>query len=647
MAAKPKTKLKKKKEKWMPKGIYIYLFLFSLSVLLYANTIGHDYTLDDAILISENTFTKQGWKGIRDIFSHDTFFGFFNQEGKDKLVSGGRYRPLTHAMFAIEYSLFGEVSTWGHLLNIFWYGFLCCSIYFVLLSLFRNKKDPAFNVLFAVFLTSLLFVVHPVHSEVVANIKGRDEICALLASIWSLYFMLIGWKQKRLLWSGIGIILLLAGILSKENAISFVLIIPLASFMFKKSRIGFFPWIILPVLLTTGIYLIARFSVLGWGLPNESSMELMNNPFLIWEGNAYRSMDFLEKWPLIISGLGRGLKLLFFPHPLTHDYYPRQFPVVSLFHWKVLISITFIGLLLFIGFRLRKKQPLISFSILYYFVTIFLTTNILFPIGTHFSERFLFMPSLGFCLVIGFLTSSLLKWKHKILPIGILTAIVLVFSIKTLSRNLVWKDNFTLFTTDVRTSFNSAKAQNAAGGALITRAQTQTDSTEKTKMILKSIDHLDQAISIHPTYKNAFLLRGNAYFYLKEYEKAIQNYDQALIVAPGYQEAKFNRAISYRDFGRYYGEKFGDLTKAIQYLELALQELSDDFEANRLMAIAYGNKGNTDQAIHFFEKALSINQQDAWTFYNLGVAYLNMGDTIRGNDNLRKAKEINPEIRIR
>ena len=66
-----------------------------LSFLLYGNTLNHEYTQDDAIVIYDNMFTEQGIEGIPGILKYDTFYGFFKEAGKAKLVSGGRYRPFT------------------------------------------------------------------------------------------------------------------------------------------------------------------------------------------------------------------------------------------------------------------------------------------------------------------------------------------------------------------------------------------------------------------------------------------------------------------------------------------------------------------------------------------------------------------------
>ncbi|MCE2823582.1 MAG: hypothetical protein LW693_14320 [Saprospiraceae bacterium] len=71
------------------------LLIFIFATLLYANTLTHGFVLDDAIVITDNMYTQQGVKGIGGILSKDTFFGFFKVEGKEALVSGGRYRPMT------------------------------------------------------------------------------------------------------------------------------------------------------------------------------------------------------------------------------------------------------------------------------------------------------------------------------------------------------------------------------------------------------------------------------------------------------------------------------------------------------------------------------------------------------------------------
>ena len=116
-----------------------------LAILLYANTLGHDYTQDDAIVIYDNMYTTQGLAGIPGLLKYDTFRGFFKTEGKSKLVSGGRYRPLTPIMFAIEYEIFGKNPFWGHLINILIYGVLGMLIFFFLSRLLAPSLGSEFG----------------------------------------------------------------------------------------------------------------------------------------------------------------------------------------------------------------------------------------------------------------------------------------------------------------------------------------------------------------------------------------------------------------------------------------------------------------------------------------------------------------------
>jgi len=222
--------------------------------------------------------------------------------------------------------------------------------------------------------------------------------------------------------------------------------------------------------------------------------------------------------------------------------------------------------------------------------------------------------------------------------------ISVLFSVRTLLRNPVWKNNYSLFTTDIQHSPNSAKLRNAVGGELITESVQAEDLTEpqRTKMRQEAVGHLLEAIKIHPNYKNSYLLLGNAYNYLKSYDQSIQNYQKALSIDENYSEANTNLLITYRDAGRYFGEEQGDLNKALQYLELAYAGNQNDYETLRLLGVAYGIKGETSKAIDFFSRALKLNPEDAGAYLNLSTAYFRMGDTEQGNYYQQKALEIDP-----
>lgn len=608
--------------------------IFAFAFLLYANTLNHEYTQDDAIVIYDNMFTQQGLSGIAGILQNDTFFGFFKVEGKDQLVAGGRYRPLSLVLFAIEYELFGSNPFIGHLGNIVWYGLLGIVLYLLLLKLFKRVEATQ---LFALIAT-LLFLAHPLHTEVVANIKGRDEILALLGSLAALLFSLKAFENaKSLKWQLLSGLIFFLGLLSKENTITFLAVVPLTYYFFTKARWKTIAIQSVPFLIAALLFLLIRGQILGGNFGGSLSMELMNNPFLKIEDGGWVALSFSEQMATITYTLGKYLQLLIFPHPLTHDYYPRHIDIMSWSDWSVLLSLLIyisLGILALVGIA---KRTIWSYAILYFLITLSIVSNIVFPIGTNMSERFMFMPSVGFCILLTYL---LFQFKNRIgiKGIGLIAiSILLLSSAKTIHRNLAWKNNFTLFTTDIEVSQNSAKLRNAVGGELMASAIKLKDAPSRNAQLQEAIGHLKEAIRIHPTYKNAFLLLGNAHNYLQQYDLSIQYYEQALRLDPSYTDAINNQALTYRDAGLFYGQQQGDLAKAIEYLNKAISILPNDYETVFGLGVAHGLNGNISQAIELFTKSTQIQPNSAAAWRNLGNAYMNAGDVEKGNEILRKA----------
>ncbi|NRB61653.1 MAG: tetratricopeptide repeat protein, partial [Saprospiraceae bacterium] len=490
-----------------------------LGALLYVNTIGHQYAQDDAIVITENVLTQQGLEGLSGIFSNDTFFGFFQDKSKARLVTGGRYRPLSVATFALETAIWGQNPSLSHALNAMLYGFLCALI---LLTLRLSIRDwPAWEKALIPFVVTLLFTTHPVHTEAVANIKGRDEILALLGAIGAWYMALKAIDRSSWMLHLLGACLLFLGMLSKENAFTFIGIIPMMWYVFRKKSIQEVWLPALPYLGSGILFLLLRSAILPEAT-GEPSMELMNNPFLVLENGQYELMTFSEKLPTIVYTWGRYLQLLFAPIVLTHDYYPKHIALQSWSDPAVLISMLIYIAGIWVAFRGVLKRAPIAFGIAFFLVALLPVSNLLFPIGTNMAERLLFMPSLGWAIAVGWLLVRLvqrfagqfpkvkdLRWISTVLIALILISIL--FSIRTINRNEAWKNNYTLFTQDVRVSDQSAKLQNAVGGELLARSQQIDDPTEQKILQEKAVGHLERAIAIHPYYKNAYLLLGNAF----------------------------------------------------------------------------------------------------------------------------------------
>lgn len=613
------------------------IIIFALSFLLYANTLSHDYCQDDAIVITDNMFTTEGVAGIKGILSYDTFYGFFKDAGKAQLVAGGRYRPFTLVMFAFEYQLFGKNPFIGHFINVILFGLTCVLLYFLLLKLLAKQQATGdsqqsfVNPTLVAFIAALLFAAHPIHTEAVANIKGRDEIMTLLGSLAAVWFSLKAFENGGFKNQILAFVLFFIALLSKENAITFVVITPMIYWFFVKTSFSTAIKQTIPFVVASVLFILLRGAVIGNQFGGEQN-ELMNNPFLKLIGNDYVPFSFAEKFATITYTLGKYIQLLILPHPLTHDYYPRHIGIMSFGDWQVLLSVAvYIGLLVLI-LRGWKNRSLISFGIAFFLITLSIVSNIVFPVGTNMAERFMFMPSVGFCLILAVLLAKInakaTETRVNNQGLGMILVIVALFSLKTFTRNPAWKDDYTIFTTDIETSPNSAKLQTSVGGSTIDRYKNSTNEIEKKTKITEAIGHLQKALEIHPTFKNPYLLMGNGYYYLQDFDKAIVEYRKALQLDPNFKDAKINLALTYREGGKIVGQQQKNLPKAIEMLSKAVEVDPTDVSAMSYLGTAYGMSNQPQNLIDVLTKALAIrfDKQDA---INISVAYRQLGNVAK------------------
>lgn len=647
------------------KSSKVFLLFTICGFLLYGNTLSHDFALDDAIVIQDNQFTKQGLQGIWDQLTNDQFTGFYGV--KKELVSGGRYRPLSMVMFNIEYALVGDSPWIYHLLNVIFYilsGFL---LFLVLKKLFSDSfQSPWISM---ALLASLLWFFHPIHTEVVANIKGRDEIMAFLLELISLFALLkyIDNKDKQwLLWMSIAYFMAL---LAKESAITWLAIFPLSIYFFRKES---FKQAILPSSLFLAValaWLFIRYQVVGSGIENVAD-NLMNDPFL--------EASISDKYATIIYTLGKYLQLLCFPHPLTYDYYPKHIPILS---WRdpfVLLSLISYVLLVWFAVQGFIKRKLYGFTILFFLVTLSIASNLFFPIGAFMNERFVYTSSLGFSLMAAqFFLFALPKFsggwhKHQNGIKGLLAMVFMLYSIKTIDRNRVWENNLTLSLNDANISVNGAKSNVMAGGLLSEEAAKISNPQERKKMLKEAEFYLQRALNVYPNYIDALILMGNLQWELKNdlaaalpyYQRILninnqhqQTWENIFMVLESDQDvdqriAAYQRLLSYNHrqaniylyLGRAYGREKGQLQNSIQLMEKGLEFNPNHFELLSNLGTAYGLQKNYAKAIEIMERARSIRPNVAKVHSDLGLSYYFSGQMEKAKASFDRAKALDQSL---
>ena len=417
-----------------------YGIIVLLCFVLYGNTIQNDYALDDALVITQNSFTQKGISGIGSIFAYDSFKGsgdaFINS------VSGGRYRPFSIASFAIEYQFFGQNPHISHFFNILFYALSCVLLFILLSKIFAQyTKTHWYNSI--PFIATLLFVAHPIHTEVVANIKSRDEIFSLLFSLACLWAVLEHLESGKILYWILSPLFFIIALLSKEIAVVFIIIIPATLYFFGSQSFKKIASEMIPLLLVFIAFMYLRNSMIAkTNTDIKYVQDIMNYSFA--------DMNMAQKWATIVYCLGLYLKLLFIPHPLTWDYYPYHIQIMEWTNGLVILSLAVYLFMTYLFIKGLKSKSILSYCILVFIVPLGLTANILFPVGAFMCERFVYVSSIGFVTLIAWFFAEYLN-KIKLKPLLLLIPILCLFGFKTISRNKAWKDDDTLIETDVKT----------------------------------------------------------------------------------------------------------------------------------------------------------------------------------------------------
>ena len=272
-----KVSSKKGTQPKLPFRKYFLAFLFLFSCVLYANTLGHQYAFDDSIVITENPYTQAGISGIPKLLTSDFFEGIY---GYQTDLAGGRYRPLSLMSFAVEYQFFGMNPMIGHLFNIVYYGLVLLMLFLVLEQWFGKESIVPF-------LASLIFLVHPLHTEVVANIKSRDEILGFLFLLLSLYYLFRNDGVKNLVLSAL---FYFVSLLAKETGITYVVIFPLVLYVFRNENINSALKKTAPLTVVALVYFMVRTAIVG-SIGGGDSADIMENPFV--------NSPFAEKYATI------------------------------------------------------------------------------------------------------------------------------------------------------------------------------------------------------------------------------------------------------------------------------------------------------------------------------------------------------------
>jgi len=628
----PKKKLKQQKKtgsaviKGKNSGILLFYaaLVFAFTFILYGNTLHHSYALDDDLVSRSNTFVHGGFKGIPDIFTHGFLVGFNKSNDQS-------YRPVSLMTMAVEVGVWGENPATHHFFNVLYYAIACVLLFFVLLKIFPDIP-PLYPLLMV-----LLFTAHPVHTEAVANFKSRDEVLNLLFLCGMLFFLFRYVGSQKWAHFVMAPVFFFLALLTKEQAITFVVLVPL--FLWYFSRL---PWkrillLLLPFLFVIGIYLIIRASVLDV-MTFSSKMTMENNALVA-------ATNYSGRLATTVLILGKYLLLLFYPHPLSYDYSYNQIPIVSFMNpWVILTLLVFLagGVYALLGFL---KKDVYSFSFLFFIITISVVSNFFILIGSTLGERFLLIPSLAFCMGIVFLLIRLTRTDvrgssvKKMVPLlSVIVIILALYSFKTITRNADWKNNLSLFESDVKSASNSTRTHASLGFEYFQLTKTSTDSGEWRSYYDKAKAEFTRSLEIYPRNNYALYNYGVLEYHAGNPREALPLYRMAVQVDSNDYNSWNDLSIITFQFRQY--------DSALLCFNRLLRFNPKDARIVDAIGVIYGRKNESGKAIEFYKQALAINPAMEATYDNLIQVYLHQDDTVNARIYSElKAKNCSPASR--
>jgi protein O-mannosyl-transferase len=452
---------------------YLCLTLALLVLIFYGNSLRTGLLSDSNPIIREDPRLRAlTLSNIQKIFTEDYWW---------PTRATDLYRPLTTATYLINYTILGggENPAGYHAVNLILHWINACLVLIVLRRL-AGRNDIAI-------LAACIFVVHPVNTEAVTNVVGRADLlataCVLFGGWCYLRAMEPGDRKKY--WLTLMGATACLGVLAKENAVMIVAFIGIYDVLYRQSFRS--PARYLALIPSLALISIIRIWMQGKTLLYEQVF--VDNPLI--------GSTFIQRWLTATAVIGRYLKLLIFPRTLSADY---SFSQIRLFgtgdsasDMLAVISFVVIVLLLAAAIWLWRREPIFSWGILFFFVMLLPTSNLLIVIGSIMAERFLYLPSIGFCAVAALgicklrdliISRAAPRW-HVVAVQSVLPVLILcIFGIRTIARNTDWRDELSLWKSGVAASPNSFRTHMGYGSAIWNDAQRSSETSRE-----RALDH--------------------------------------------------------------------------------------------------------------------------------------------------------------
>lgn len=606
---------------------YIPLFaglIALVSFAIYFNALSNGLVYDDLSQVIENRWIKD-IKYIPDMFSKSVWS--FQSES----IVSNYYRPMMHLIYLVTFYIFGLKPFGFHLVNIFFHSGVSVLVFLVASRLLSSRQlsaisdNPPLSPLVPPFIAALLFATHPIHTEAVTWVAGLPDLSYTLFFLLSLYLYIITYppvfphdpllpKRSRLVY-WLSVLSFAVATFCKEPALMLPFLLMAYDWVFARMNTRytlhstrFFLKRYLPYFAIAAIYLGLRFHALKGFSPQRPHTVLTAYGYIV---NVFAL--FVQYLKDLIFPLNLNAFHVF--HPITSITQPAAilfFTLTAIFMVMTLIAF-------------RKKSKL-SFALLA--MALPLLPALYIPaLGENvFAERYLYLPSFGFTLLIAISLSSARAVNPR-LTSGLLIFFfitTLVFSAAAIKRNRVWKDDLTLFKDIVRKSPDSPIMRNSLGVAYLNNGRLPEAERE-----------FVAALRLRPSYAEAHTNLGNAYLNQNRLKEALSEYLAVIKLKPD-PEAHYNLGNAYAKVDRF--------DEAEKELIVAFNLKPDFADAHNNLGVIYVKQNRLAEAVNEYAAALKLNPDYTEARYNLGYAYLRQDRLNEAATEFKEAIRLNPGL---
>ncbi|XP_021183889.2 protein O-mannosyl-transferase Tmtc3 [Helicoverpa armigera] len=610
-------------------------------ILVYHNCLYCGFVFDDISAIKENRDLRPQTP-ISNIFLNDFWGTPIHKEQSHK-----SYRPLTVLTFRWNYAIHGLQPAGYHLVNL---------LLHALVSLLYYRVCAMFLPEFASFVAAILFAVHPIHTEAVTGVVGRAEMLSSLFFLGALLCYARASQRRRYTdWRYVVACTACVGVamLCKEQGITVTgVCVVYELFVAQKRRssggISRWSWVdawgkgsgwgcacgeaarrVATVCCATLALLAARLHVMGAQLPVFTRFD---NPAGAAQPPArhltFAYLPALNAW------------LLTLPEALCCDW--TMGTVALLKTWRDPRNLATLALVVIIVaatiHALRTRSSALSMGLALLVLPFLPASNLFFPVGFVVAERVLYMPSMGWCLLVAHGWRLLAKRRAK-LAASALIFLLLAFSAKTYMRNWDWKTEYSIFASGLKVNRNNAKLYNNVGHAL-----------EAEGKYAEALEFFNTAVSVQPDDVGAHINVGRTYNHLGRYQEAEDAYVRAKSLLPKAKPGESYQARIAPNHLNVFLNLANLISKNATRLEEADMLYRQAISMRADYTQAYINRGDiliklnrTKEAQEVYERALLYDSGNPDIYYNLGVVLLEQGKPSQALAYLDKALELEPE----